>query len=251
MKRLVIIKYDGSSFKGSQKQSQQRTVQGELEKYLKKSGILVKSEFTSRTDAGVHANHQGVVINVNRLISNMRLMQILEKTLPPDIETLTVNNYNYDIHPRYQAKVKKYIYLIKFGNSSPFDQRYYTYLNEDLLANIDIAQIDKALNLFCGVNDFSNFTARSIKTNNVREIIKVKFEINDKSFRIEFYGKGFVRYQVRYMVGAIIGLIEKKVTIQLISELLKKTKNNKNIILKAPPNGLYLSKIWYEGDHYE
>ena len=53
------IEYDGTAFAGSQRQPQQRTVQGELEDALNKlTGERVTIRFAGRTDAGVHATGQ-------------------------------------------------------------------------------------------------------------------------------------------------------------------------------------------------
>ena len=56
MKIMLVISYDGSKFKGFQRQNNVRCVQGELEKVLSKiynDKIFVKG--AGRTDRGVHA----------------------------------------------------------------------------------------------------------------------------------------------------------------------------------------------------
>ena len=55
----VILAYDGTGFQGSQRQVNIRTVQGELEKSLRKYGWSEKSVLMAgRTDTGVHATGQ-------------------------------------------------------------------------------------------------------------------------------------------------------------------------------------------------
>ena len=60
MRYFMTFSYDGSDFKGYQKQPKARTVQGELESVLKKIngeksvGVVA----SGRTDAGVHAINQ-------------------------------------------------------------------------------------------------------------------------------------------------------------------------------------------------
>jgi tRNA pseudouridine38-40 synthase len=251
MKRLVIIKYDGSSFSGSQVQTKRRTIQGDLEQTFKKAGIIVKSQFTSRTDAGVHAKQQGVVVNVNPQIKNSRITSILNKTLPKDIAVLTTRNYPYDLHPRHQAQIKKYEYKIAFEPTCPFKQRYVTNLEHSILTEMDFEQLENALNLFVGKHDFENFTSKTSKLEHVREITKVGYKVDKNTMTLEFYGTGFVRYQVRYMVGAIISLIQGKIDLKTISDLIDLKIMNNNVVLKAPPNGLYLTKIWYKEQNNE
>ena len=57
---FIIFSYDGTNFKGYQKQIKERTVQGELEKALKEINDNKKVEVhaSGRTDAGVHAINQ-------------------------------------------------------------------------------------------------------------------------------------------------------------------------------------------------
>src|SRR5436190_2225405 len=62
----VILAYDGTGFQGSQRQVNIRTVQGELEKSLRKYGWSEKSVLMAgRTDTGVHATGQVAVLEVN------------------------------------------------------------------------------------------------------------------------------------------------------------------------------------------
>ena len=55
----MILAYDGTDFVGSQRQANPRTVQGELEKALRKLGWSGNSVLLAgRTDTGVHAAGQ-------------------------------------------------------------------------------------------------------------------------------------------------------------------------------------------------
>lgn len=71
-----------------------------------------------------------------------------------------------------------------------------------------------------------------------REVYKA-FAYQRKGYLIlVFSANGFLRSQIRLMVGALLTLN--------INEIQKKLDNNSDTSLKpAPPNGLYLSKISY------
>ena len=60
----IVISYDGTRFYGSQKQPDSITVQGELEKALSLLNIKTKTNFSGRTDKGVHATFQVVSCTV-------------------------------------------------------------------------------------------------------------------------------------------------------------------------------------------
>ena len=53
----LIIQYDGTGFRGWQLQTNERTIQGELEESLKKinNNNIVRIHGAGRTDTGVHA----------------------------------------------------------------------------------------------------------------------------------------------------------------------------------------------------
>ena len=60
MRYLMTFAYDGSKYKGYQKQIKERTIQGEIEKALKtiNGRKAVSIHASGRTDAGVHAYNQ-------------------------------------------------------------------------------------------------------------------------------------------------------------------------------------------------
>ena len=61
----VKLAYDGTGFHGSQYQPELRTVQGEVEKALRKLAWQGKTVlFAGRTDAGVHAAGQVVAFDL-------------------------------------------------------------------------------------------------------------------------------------------------------------------------------------------
>ena len=64
MRYLMTFSYDGSRYKGYQKQVKERTIRGEIEKALKKvNGNKQVSIYASgRTDAGVHALNQRLIL---------------------------------------------------------------------------------------------------------------------------------------------------------------------------------------------
>ena len=76
----MTFSYDGSDFKGYQKQPRSRTVQGEMEKVLKKINgdkeVVISA--SGRTDAGVHAlgqiAHFDLIKDIHIFYSNYTLL---------------------------------------------------------------------------------------------------------------------------------------------------------------------------------
>ena len=93
---------------------------------------------------------------------------------------------------------------------------------------------------------FKNFTTNKIEEveSFVKTIYDVKVKKSKEKIEIQFYGSGFLRYQVRMMVGALIVVSTKKKDISFISHLLKENVDEK-CSYKADPQGLYLKKVIY------
>ncbi|MEK6220999.1 MAG: tRNA pseudouridine(38-40) synthase TruA, partial [Chloroflexota bacterium] len=87
----VILKYDGTAFKGMQRQLDVRTVQAEVEASLKKIGWQGQSIiFAGRTDSGVHASGQVIAFDMDWQHADQDLLNALNSTLPQDISATSV-----------------------------------------------------------------------------------------------------------------------------------------------------------------
>lgn len=245
MKYKCIVSYDGSSYNGYQKQKHDKnTIQETIENVL---SYLFKEKITiygsGRTDKHVHALAQVFHFESSTKIPLSNLKKALNEMLPDDIKINKVEKASDDFHARYSSHQKIYLYKIK--NSSKlnvFDDRYYAYVKE----KIDVNILKEASKLFIGQHDFENFTTN--KKDEVESFVKtiydVKVTTNKNNINIEFYGSGFLRYQVRMMVGALLVVSTNKKDIDYIKHLLNK-KTDEKCSYKASPNGLYLKKVIY------
>ena len=94
--------------------------------------------------------------------------------------------------------------------------------------------------------NFKNFTTN--KKEEVESFVKTIYDVQIKSknndIEITFFGSGFLRYQVRMMVGALIVVSTNKKDISFIERLLKENVDER-CSYKASPQGLYLKKVVY------
>ena len=113
MRFLMTFAYDGSRYKGYQKQLEERTIQGEIEKALKKiNGNKEVSIIASgRTDAGVHALNQKAHFDMDTLITTDKMRNALNSLLPSDIYIKNIEEVSDEFHARFNVKAKEYIYL--------------------------------------------------------------------------------------------------------------------------------------------
>jgi len=87
----IKISYDGTDLHGYQRQTQQRTVQGEIEIALKKIGWTGQSIMSAgRTDTGVHADGQIAAFNFEWRHSLKALQNAINANLPEDVSVTEI-----------------------------------------------------------------------------------------------------------------------------------------------------------------
>ena len=243
MRYLATFSYDGSNFNGYQKQEGFRTVEEEFEKALsyingQNETLIVSS---GRTDKGVHALCQKAHFDISVEISDYKLKRALNSNLPEDIHVISVEKVNDDFHARYMVKKKVYKYYLNIGEYNPLERNYvYQYCKK-----LDIDKMKIAINDFVGIHDFKSFTPNKDKRNNyVREIYDAKIEVIDKKIVFTFIGNGFIKYQIRNMVGYLIRIGEGKKDVNSIPKVLL-SKDRSSASITAHPEGLYLFEVEY------
>ena len=234
------VAYDGSLYLGSQKQPNRQTVEDELLKAFSTLNIKTDIVLSGRTDKEVHATGQVFNCHIPSYWTDFKkLKEILNKRLPSSIQIRDISNVANDFHSRFHAKRRTYRYLITSKPTTPFNAKYITYVK-----NIDKELLKKAIKEFVGVYDFKYFhKTGSDKEVTVREIFDTAFYKYKDVYVFKFTANSYLRSQIRLMVGFLIAINDKKLTIEDLKAQLKLKKN----IFKTPiiPNGLYLAKIKY------
>ena len=243
MRFLVKFSYDGTNFLGFQKQPNKRTIQGEIEGVLKRINDNKDTKFvgTGRTDKGVHALVQYGHCDIDVSITEKKLKRAMNTFLPDDIHVISTTIVDKDFNARYMVKEKTYKYLINIGEYNPLDRNYVYQYNHEL--NID--KMRECIKVFEGEHDFRAFVTENVdKDNCVREIYNTEINLNNDIAEIIFTGNGFLKYQVRNMVGILIRIGENKLDKEDLIKILEscdRTKSGKT----APSVGLYLVDIKY------
>ena len=243
MRFLIKFSYDGTAYSGFQTQPNLNTIQERLESALqiinngKKTNIVA----TGRTDKGVHALCQYAHADIDVDITEYKLKRAMNSNLPDDIHVIETKIVSNDFHARYNVKSKEYKYYINLGEYNPLERNYvfqYNYtLNKD--------RMNEAIKIFLGTHDFRAFVTESKeKENCVRTITDAKVEQIDNKLVIIFKGDGFLRYQVRNMVGILIRVGENKISPEDVEKILE-SKDRTTTGKTAPPEGLYLTEVTY------
>jgi len=244
MRYKIKFSYDGSAYAGFQSQKGLETIQEKMEEALTKVNNGKKTHLvaTGRTDKGVHALAQYGHADIDVNITEKKLKRALNSNLPEDIHVIETQEEKDDFHARYNVKEKIYEYKMNLGEYNPIERKYVFQYNHEL----DINKIKEAIQYFEGEHDFRAFvTDNKEKENCIRTITKTKVEVKNNILTITFQGTGFLRYQVRNMVGILIRVGENKIEPEKITEIINskdRTKSGKT----APAEGLYLVDVIYE-----
>ncbi len=246
MRFLVRFSYDGTNFKGYQKQDGYRTIQGELEEALYKINNNTKVNIIAagRTDKGVHALDQVAHLDLDVSITPYKLKRAMNSYLPDEIHINSALKVLDDYFVRYHVIKKEYHYYINMGEFNPV-MRNYVYQH---CYPLDVSKMRKAIRFFEGEHDFRAFvTENRVKENCVRTIYDVSIIRKKDILDIKFVGSGFLRYQVRNMVGALLKVGTGKMEPNDIKKILDSKVRGKEGAT-AKPCGLYLVKTTLEDD---
>ena len=217
MRYIIRLSYDGSAFCGWQIQSNDKTVQGELEKALKMlTGAEINVTGAGRTDSEVNAinyiAHFDIPDEVR--IDAEHLCYKLNAILPKQVAVHEVCETDEEFHARFDARSREYHYFIHFCKD-PFCENFSYRMRYPL----DLEKMNEAAAYLLGEHDFKCFektggnNATSICT--VTEAVWTTYRPQHSAIMGYPYREGdyivfrikanrFLRNMVRAVVGSLI-----------------------------------------------
>ena len=214
MKVLGVCSYKGTNYYGWQKQVGFVSVQSKIEECLSKVyDTQINIQGSGRTDAGVHALKQYFHYVSDKEKDLKQLAYALNKMLPNDIKILSLTKVDDDFHARYNATKKIYEYRILLTNKDPLSYDLaYIYPME-----LDIELFKSALQKLEGTHNYQDFTSKEEDEGNfIRTIYNIEVIKEGDLLRVVFTGNGFMRYQIRNMIGAAISVASKKESLDFV-----------------------------------
>lgn len=251
---LIEVQYLGFRYHGWQKQPKVKTVQGMINRTI--AYVLGHHEFRTlgagRTDAMVSANSTAFELFTREPLEINEFFQQLDLNLPSDIKALNIKEVDADFNVIHSPKQKEYLYLFSFGQKNhPFAAPYMVYMRDSL--NIPLMQ--EGAKIFEGTHNFLQFCVKpSPDTELVRTVDRSEIVPNDvytasffpeENYLFRVIGKGFLRYQIRLMMGTLFALGRGVITLDnLKGALTGEYWLPQNFI--APPSGLILQSVEYD-----
>ncbi|HET7746850.1 MAG TPA: tRNA pseudouridine(38-40) synthase TruA [Vicinamibacteria bacterium] len=242
------LEYAGTRYSGWQVQKNARTVQGEIGRAVIE--VLETEDFelygSGRTDAGVHAAHQVAHLDVRTTVAPDALRLRLNDTLPADINLLAVAKVPHRFHARHDAVARVYLYQVarrRTALAKPF-----VWWVKDRL---DARAMARAAEPLVGKHDFRSFSDQDpAKASTLVQLEHVEVGEDGDLVLVRVAGSHFIWKMVRRLVGVLVEAGRGNMTAADVERLLRE-RSDVPARLTAPPSGLFLERVVYEGETFD
>lgn len=258
-KYLITVQYDGLSFKGWQRLSDDdNTVQGTLERALASIfNTPIRITGSGRTDAGVSAVCQYADFVVDESAGRDTISaETVNEILPDTVRVTSVREVPMHFHSRKSCVSKTYRYRIALTSKPDvFVARYvYNPVNAPLGLpfgymedkGLDVHAMKTAAQLMCGTHDYRAFTSdKRTDISTVRTVQDIRIEISGDICDIYVTGDGFLYNMVRIICGTLVQIGLGSMSAGSVRKALEGGER-KLAGVTLPSNGLELVGCRYE-----
>ena len=242
MRIKLVVAYDGTNYFGFQHQDNVSNIEDTLLEAIRRiDNNVLKIYGSGRTDRYVHARGQVVHFDTDMSILEYKWVMAINTFLPEDIRVLSCEYVSDDFHARYSAVKKEYRYYIRHHSYDIFYRNY-----ADYIPNIDVEILKKNIKRLEGTRDFRGFCSAKIvkEKSTIKQIYKAEVIEHDEFLELVFVGDGFLKYQIRTMVGTLVDIATGKKNENIIDEIFE-SKNPEKTNRVVTGKGLYLISVTY------
>jgi tRNA pseudouridine38-40 synthase len=237
----LTLAYDGTDFRGWQRQRGLRTVQGVLEDALGRVlGADPRLSVAGRTDSGVHA--RGQVVSLETGVDPRRLARAINGMLAPEIVATDARIAPDGFDARFSATAREYRYRIDAGETpDPFTARYVWHRPGEPA----LAEMRRAASLLVGEHDFASFCRRPPDDRHtVRDLERLSIVRDGDRVEIAARANAFLHQMVRSLVGTLVAVGEGRIAAGSMPAILE-ARDRASAGPIAPPHGLTLERVIY------
>ena len=237
------IAYNGTFYHGWQRQTNEISVQEDVEKAFTKlnSNNLVPIVGCGRTDTGVHANHFIFHVELNDKFNLENIVFKMNRILGSNIVVFRFWEVEKQLHARFNAVSRTYRYFINF-QKNPFKTDTSWFLSK----RPDFEVMNKAAQNLIGTKDFTSFSKvnTDVKTN-ICTISEAEWiQVDEHNYYFEITADRFLRNMVRSTVGTLLEVGYGKMKPKEILDVLD-AKDRGAAAVSVPAHGLFLWKVKY------
>ena len=240
----MIVEYDGSAYRGWQRQKNGVSIQQVLEEAIKKiTGQKVSVIGSGRTDAGVHALNQVASFRCATKLPVNNIYRGMNSVLPEDIVVKEMEEVPFEFHAQRDVKSKIYVYKICNQKLRPALGRNYSWF---VRFDLDLAKMRQAAKYLIGTHDFSCFCATGTDVQDrVRTIKNIEIKNGEEgNIEIIVEAKGFLKYMVRNIIGTLVEVGRGKREPEEMKKIID-SRDRKIAGATAPAHGLFLMEVKY------
>lgn len=244
MRYFIEMSYNGKAYHGWQNQPKSISVQEVMEKALT---LLLKTPTAivgaGRTDTGVHAGQMFAHFNTEININTADLVYKLNSFLPKDVAVHQIFEVKPDIHARFDALSRTYLYRITLKkNVFNVDAAYY------VKQALDVENMQEACKILFQYTDFQCFskTNTDVKTYHCT-IMKAEWFFKDNELHFVIKADRFLRNMVRAIVGTMVNIGLGKLNTAQLHGIIA-SKNRSEAGFSVPAHALYLTAVEYPND---
>ena len=245
MRLKLTLEYAGTRYSGWQIQKNARTIQGELERAIRTATSIDDFELygAGRTDAGVHALAQVAHLDIQSNVPADTLRRRINDELPTDIVVLRAESVPHRFHARRDARARSYLYQVARRRTA-FAKPFVWWVKEDL----SVGAMRDAAQAFVGFHDFRAFSDDD-PTDKSTEVLVDDLDIYEDDDLILFHVEGshFIWKMVRRIVGVLVEVGRGGIAAADVGALFA-ARSGDVARLTAPASGLFLERVFYEGD---
>jgi tRNA pseudouridine38-40 synthase len=168
----------------------------------------------------------------------------LNDHLPANINVLSVQNAHPRFHARHSAVSRSYLYLIALRRTA-FGKKYVWWVRDKL----HMDKMRKALSVFKGFHDFTSFADKRMEKNSSTKVLVESIELKEFNslMAVRITGSHFLWKMVRRIVGMTVEAGRGNISARELEQMLVAV-SDVPARHTAPPSGLFLEKVLYEGD---
>jgi tRNA pseudouridine38-40 synthase len=258
----VILAYDGSHYKGFQRQVKDRSVQAVVEDALRKLGWNERSILAAgRTDTGVHAIGQVIAFELEWNHGCMDLQTAMNALLPSDVVAREVKQVCPGFHPRYDASWRKYFYRIY---CQPVRQPLMESYAWRVWPEVEHSSLREAARPLVGKHDFGAFgRAPNAGGNTSRVVLSADWKQESPYLIFEITAQAFLYHMVRRIVFTEVMIAQGLLTVDDLQEALEMGSDYASLVGQvqntakrlvhglAPAQGLILAEVNYAPETYK
>ncbi|MBF6589011.1 MAG: tRNA pseudouridine(38-40) synthase TruA [Ktedonobacterales bacterium] len=251
MNLAALVEYDGTRFRGFQRQSAEQgpTVQGAIEAALARiAGEVVRIQAAGRTDSGVHATGQVINFHTSARHDPPTWQRVLNALLPEEIAIRAMCQVGEDFRARQCAIARHYRYhVVCDARRAPLRERYAWRVAPPL----DVSAMDAAAARLLGERDFAAFGSNpsdqrdgSYRGHTVRMMLEARCQAGALGITCDFAANAFLTGMVRRLVGTLVLVGQRRLSGEDFQGILE-ARARSHPGVPAPARGLCFTRVVY------